>query len=210
MSSPPAPADGREVLGPDDVSRALTRIAHEILEHNKGADGLVLLGIPTRGLPLAERLARRLADVEPDFDEETLSIDLVATNRSLPSELRAGDISVSPAIPNSAFTNCACVSSRRRSAAPGPSATPTSPPAIVSTQCSAGSASSSASSHPGTRLPASRRDSSGAIARSVASRLRRVERRLPTPCKRSRLSLNDRSSLGPWQPASVQLFTNRG
>ena len=34
------------------------------------------------------------ADVEPDFDEETLSIDLVATNRSLPSELRAGDISV--------------------------------------------------------------------------------------------------------------------
>lgn len=70
MSSPPVPADGREVLGPGDVSRALTRIAHEILEHNKGADGLVLLGIPTRGLPLAERLARRLAEVEPDFDPQ--------------------------------------------------------------------------------------------------------------------------------------------
>src|SRR5690606_41784347 len=68
MSSPPVPADGREVLGPDDVSRALTRIAHEILEHNKGADGLVLLGIPPRGLPPAERLARRLADLDPDFD----------------------------------------------------------------------------------------------------------------------------------------------
>ena len=68
MSHEQAPADGREVLGPDDISRALTRIAHEILEHNKGADDLVLLGIPTRGLPLAERLARRLADVEPSFD----------------------------------------------------------------------------------------------------------------------------------------------
>ena len=71
MSSSSMPADGREVLGPADVSRALTRIAHEILEHNKGAGGLVLLGIPTRGLPLAERLAKRLSDVEPDFVPES-------------------------------------------------------------------------------------------------------------------------------------------
>ena len=41
-----------------------TRIAQEVLERNKGADDLVLLGIPTRGLPLAERLARRLAAAE--------------------------------------------------------------------------------------------------------------------------------------------------
>ena len=40
-----------------DISRALSRIAHEILERNKGADDLVLLGIPTRGVPLARRLA---------------------------------------------------------------------------------------------------------------------------------------------------------
>jgi len=71
MSDPATPGDGRVVLGPDDVSRALTRIAHEILEHNKGAAGLVVLGIPTRGLPLAHRLAERLASVEPDFDPQT-------------------------------------------------------------------------------------------------------------------------------------------
>lgn len=68
MSDSQPPSGGREVLGADDVSRALTRIAHEILEHNKGPDDLVLLGIPTRGLPLSERLAERLAAVEPGFD----------------------------------------------------------------------------------------------------------------------------------------------
>jgi len=56
--------DTREVLDADDVQRALTRIAHEVLERNKGSDGLVLLGIPTRGVPLAARLAARIADVE--------------------------------------------------------------------------------------------------------------------------------------------------
>jgi pyrimidine operon attenuation protein / uracil phosphoribosyltransferase len=54
----------RTVLDAPDVSRALTRIAHEILERNRGADGLVLLGIPTRGVGLAHRLAARLAEVE--------------------------------------------------------------------------------------------------------------------------------------------------
>ncbi|WP_029149939.1 bifunctional pyr operon transcriptional regulator/uracil phosphoribosyltransferase PyrR [Microbacterium indicum] len=47
----------RTVLHEADISRALTRIAHEILESNRGPDGLVLLGIPTRGVFLAERLA---------------------------------------------------------------------------------------------------------------------------------------------------------
>ena len=55
----------RTVLDARDVSRALTRISHEILERNKGADDLVLLGIRTRGVPLAHRLAARIADVEP-------------------------------------------------------------------------------------------------------------------------------------------------
>ena len=58
-------SSGTEVLAAADISRALTRIAHEILERNKGAGDLVLLGIPTRGLPLAQRLAARIADVEP-------------------------------------------------------------------------------------------------------------------------------------------------
>ena len=60
------------VLGEQDVARALTRIAHEILERNKGGDDLVVLGIPTRGVPLARRLAERLAAVEPGLVAELL------------------------------------------------------------------------------------------------------------------------------------------
>jgi pyrimidine operon attenuation protein/uracil phosphoribosyltransferase len=54
----------RTVLDARDITRALTRISHEILERNKGADDLVLLGIPSRGVPLAERIAERIASVE--------------------------------------------------------------------------------------------------------------------------------------------------
>lgn len=46
----------RTVLHEADIARALTRISHEILESNKGPDGLVLLGIPTRGVTLANRI----------------------------------------------------------------------------------------------------------------------------------------------------------
>jgi pyrimidine operon attenuation protein / uracil phosphoribosyltransferase len=61
----PASVDGgRTVLDQRDISRALTRIAHEILERNKGADDLVLLGIPSRGVPLAQRVAAKIASVE--------------------------------------------------------------------------------------------------------------------------------------------------
>ena len=52
------------MLEPDEIRRALTRIAHEILERTNGAGDVVLLGIPTRGVPLAQRLAERLAQVE--------------------------------------------------------------------------------------------------------------------------------------------------
>jgi pyrimidine operon attenuation protein/uracil phosphoribosyltransferase len=55
---------GKSVLGPDEIRRALTRIGHEILERTDGAGDVVLLGIPTRGVPLARRLAERLADTE--------------------------------------------------------------------------------------------------------------------------------------------------
>jgi pyrimidine operon attenuation protein/uracil phosphoribosyltransferase len=62
---PPQDASGsRTVLDARDVSRALSRIAHEILERNKGAGDLVLLGIPSRGVPLARRVAERIASVE--------------------------------------------------------------------------------------------------------------------------------------------------
>jgi pyrimidine operon attenuation protein/uracil phosphoribosyltransferase len=56
------------ILGAPDISRALTRIAHEILERNDGAADVLLLGIPTRGLPLARRLAELIAQSEPGFD----------------------------------------------------------------------------------------------------------------------------------------------
>ena len=60
----PLDPSGRTVLSASDVSRALRRIAHEILEHNKGADDLVLLGIPSRGVELARRLADLVREVE--------------------------------------------------------------------------------------------------------------------------------------------------
>ena len=53
----------RTVLHEADISRALTRIAHEILESNRGAENIVLLGIPTRGVTLARRLATLISDI---------------------------------------------------------------------------------------------------------------------------------------------------
>ncbi|MBS1697334.1 MAG: bifunctional pyr operon transcriptional regulator/uracil phosphoribosyltransferase PyrR [Actinobacteria bacterium] len=53
----------RIVLQEADIRRALTRIAHEILESNRGANDLVLLGIPTRGVSLAERLALQITEI---------------------------------------------------------------------------------------------------------------------------------------------------
>ncbi|HSO64744.1 MAG TPA: bifunctional pyr operon transcriptional regulator/uracil phosphoribosyltransferase PyrR [Ornithinibacter sp.] len=60
----PLDPDGRTVLSASDVSRALWRIAHEILEHNKGPDDLVLLGVPSRGVELAHRLVDLIREVE--------------------------------------------------------------------------------------------------------------------------------------------------
>ncbi|GIH23113.1 bifunctional protein PyrR [Acrocarpospora phusangensis] len=54
----------RAVLEAPDIHRALTRIAHEILERTKGAESVVLLGIPTRGATLARRIAERVAQFE--------------------------------------------------------------------------------------------------------------------------------------------------
>ena len=56
--------DSRVVLDADQISRACARMAHQILEANRGASGLVLLGIPTRGVVLATRLAEAMEAVE--------------------------------------------------------------------------------------------------------------------------------------------------
>ena len=66
----------RTVLGEADIARALTRIAHEIVERNKGAADLLLLGIPTRGVQLAHRLAERLSQIEPSFGGEYGTLDV--------------------------------------------------------------------------------------------------------------------------------------
>jgi pyrimidine operon attenuation protein/uracil phosphoribosyltransferase len=55
-----------QVMDADRVSRALTRIAHEILERNRGLDEIALVGIRTRGVPLARRLARALHEINGD------------------------------------------------------------------------------------------------------------------------------------------------
>ena len=47
-----------------DISRALTRISHEILERNSGSDNLVILGIPTGGAHLANRISKSLSEIE--------------------------------------------------------------------------------------------------------------------------------------------------
>lgn len=67
-NSPGGTPRGTTVLEAPDIARALTRIAHEIAERNKGAADVVLVGIPTRGVPLARRLAERLAAIEPTYD----------------------------------------------------------------------------------------------------------------------------------------------
>jgi pyrimidine operon attenuation protein/uracil phosphoribosyltransferase len=59
-----APADHKPVLDAADIGRAVTRIAHEILERTRGAEDVILLGIPTRGVPLARRLAACMEQVE--------------------------------------------------------------------------------------------------------------------------------------------------
>ncbi len=70
-STGPQGHDISRVLGAEEIRRALTRIAHEILESGHGADDLVLLGIPHRGVPLVRRLAELIARAEgrPDADD---------------------------------------------------------------------------------------------------------------------------------------------
>ena len=64
-----------QVMDADRMSRALTRIAHEILERNRGLDELALVGIRTRGVPLARRLARALKEINGD-DVPTGALDI--------------------------------------------------------------------------------------------------------------------------------------
>jgi pyrimidine operon attenuation protein/uracil phosphoribosyltransferase len=53
-----------KIMGPEEIDRALRRVAHEILERNKGAENLILIGVHTRGAPLADRLSRAIEEFE--------------------------------------------------------------------------------------------------------------------------------------------------
>ena len=61
---PDRPGVTRTVLSEDDIGRVVSRMAHQILEKTSGGEGVVMLGIPTRGVPLAQRLAQRVLAVE--------------------------------------------------------------------------------------------------------------------------------------------------
>lgn len=67
---------GHVVLDEGDIARALTRISHEILERNKGAADLVVLGLHTRGVPLAARIAERIAEVEAPVTLGSLDVTM--------------------------------------------------------------------------------------------------------------------------------------
>ncbi len=53
-----------QVMDADDIRRALTRIAHEIIEKNKGAEKLGIVGVWSKGAPIAERLAKLVGEIE--------------------------------------------------------------------------------------------------------------------------------------------------
>src|SRR5689334_20400154 len=73
----------------DDLRRATTRIAHEIVEHNHGLEGVVLVAMQTGGVPIAERLAAELKQIE-DVDVPVGTLDVA---------LYRDDIGVRPVMP---------------------------------------------------------------------------------------------------------------
>jgi pyrimidine operon attenuation protein/uracil phosphoribosyltransferase len=65
----------RQVMSAEELSRATTRIAHEIIERNHGVSDTIILGIPTRGKPFAGRIADQLSKIEGrEVDSGTLDI----------------------------------------------------------------------------------------------------------------------------------------
>jgi len=90
-------AASRVVLEPAEIGRALSRISHELLERNKGAEGLVLLGVPTRGVPLARRLARRLTEIEgADVPYGSLDVTMYRDDLRLKPVRALGETDVPP------------------------------------------------------------------------------------------------------------------
>jgi pyrimidine operon attenuation protein/uracil phosphoribosyltransferase len=80
-----------EVLDDKKVERALTRIAHEIIERNAGAEDLVIIGIRTRGDYLADRIAAKISEVE-DTDVEVGYMDITFYRDDVHSRLEQPEI----------------------------------------------------------------------------------------------------------------------
>jgi pyrimidine operon attenuation protein/uracil phosphoribosyltransferase len=70
-----AGAAGKVLLDADAIRRTLSRIAHEIIEQNESLDDVALVGIHTRGVPLAQRL-RRLIEERSDVEVESGAVDI--------------------------------------------------------------------------------------------------------------------------------------
>ncbi len=85
-----------QVMSADEIRRALTRIAHEIVEKNRGAENLVLVGIQRKGVPLARRLQRLIREFEGvEVPTGTLDITLYRDDvLARPHEVRATEVPV--------------------------------------------------------------------------------------------------------------------
>jgi len=53
-----------QIIDADSLKRTITRLAHEIVERNRGLENLVILGIRTRGVPIAKRIIERIQEIE--------------------------------------------------------------------------------------------------------------------------------------------------
>jgi pyrimidine operon attenuation protein/uracil phosphoribosyltransferase len=90
MNQVPIGSSGKAVMSGPDVSRAISRIAHEIVERNQGAHNVVLVGLQRGGTWIADLLAERIAHIEPN---------LVVPNGSLDVSMHRDDIGLRPIVP---------------------------------------------------------------------------------------------------------------
>jgi pyrimidine operon attenuation protein/uracil phosphoribosyltransferase len=88
----------RVLLTSDDMRRALVRMAHEVVEANRGTDNLILIGMRTRGVPIAGRLAGLIGAIEGS-SVETAELDITAYRDDRPkADSNGGPAEVSPAV----------------------------------------------------------------------------------------------------------------
>jgi pyrimidine operon attenuation protein/uracil phosphoribosyltransferase len=83
-----------EILDSDGVNRALTRIAHEILEHNKGVEDLVLIGIRTGGAYLAAQLQKKISEIEGDVQLGIIDVTMYRDDLCSRNDLSVGQTDI--------------------------------------------------------------------------------------------------------------------